>query len=101
MTTVLVGLGSNLEPREEHIRTALDLVQERGAVRVVKTSGLRETDPVGGPPQGAYLNGAALVETDLEPADLLALLKSVEARVGRVADLLLFGLCRGRKPRRK
>lgn len=27
--------------------------------------------------------------------------KDVEARVGRVADLLLFGLCRGRKPRPK
>jgi len=27
--------------------------------------------------------------------------RDVEARVGRVADLLLFGLCRGRKPRPK
>jgi AcrR family transcriptional regulator len=31
----------------------------------------------------------------------LGLRVDVEARVGRVADLLLFGLCRGRKPRTK
>jgi len=83
MNRVLIGLGSNVEPREEHVRTALDLIQERGAVRLVKASTLRETDPVGGPPQGKYLNGAAVVETDLAPRDLLALLKAVEARVGR------------------
>ncbi len=83
MTRVLLGLGSNLDPREEHIRTALDLLQERGAVRVERVSTLRETEPVGGPPQGSYLNGAALVETDLSPRDLLDLIKSVEARVGR------------------
>jgi len=103
MTRVLVGIGSNLEPREEHIRSALDLLQEGGAVRVESVSTLRETDPVGGPPQGAYLNGAAVVETGLEPRDLLALLKSVESRVGRRQggvrwgprevdlDILLFG----------
>jgi pantoate--beta-alanine ligase len=83
VTRVLLGLGSNLEPREGRIRAALDLLQEQGAVRVLRTSALRETDPVGGPPQGKYLNGAALVETDLPPRDLLALLKSVEARIGR------------------
>jgi pantoate--beta-alanine ligase len=83
VSRVLVGVGSNLEPREEHIRTALDLLQEQGAARVVKTSRFRETDPVGGPPQGKYLNGAVVVETDLAPRDLLALLKAVETRVGR------------------
>ncbi|MCK6479983.1 MAG: pantoate--beta-alanine ligase [Planctomycetes bacterium] len=91
MTRVLLGLGSNLEPREEHIRTALDLLQERGAVRVERVSRLRETEPVGGPPQGSYLNGAALVETDLSPRDLLALIKSVEGRVGRSATGVRWG----------
>jgi pantoate--beta-alanine ligase len=83
MSRVLIGIGSNLEPREEHLRSALDLLQEQGAVRLLRTSALRETDPVGGPPQERYLNGAAVVETDLAPKDLLALLKSVESRVGR------------------
>jgi pantoate--beta-alanine ligase len=83
MTRVLIGLGSNVEPREEHVRTALDLIQERGAVRLERLSTLRETEPVGGPPQGRYLNGAAVIETELAPRDLLALLKSVESRVGR------------------
>ena len=81
MTTVLLGLGSNLEPREENVRSALDLLQQGGSVTVETVSSLRETDPLGGPPQGRYLNGAAVVTTDLEPRALLDLVKSVEARV--------------------
>ncbi len=103
MTTVLLGVGSNLGRREENIRSALDLLQEGGEVRVVRLSTLRETVPVGGPPQGEFLNGAALVETGLEPRELLRLLKSVEERAGRRPggvrwgpreidlDILLFG----------
>jgi len=83
VSRALLGLGSNVEPREDHVRTALDMLQEGGAVRLLKVSRLQETEPVGGPPQGKYLNGAALLETDLAPRDLLALVKSVETRVGR------------------
>lgn len=48
-----------------------------------RVSAFVESEPVGGPPQGKFLNGAAWVETDLEPRDLLALLKRVEVEEGR------------------
>lgn len=46
-------------------------------------SSWHETEPVGGPPQGPFLNGAALVRTDLEPRPLLRLLKTLERAAGR------------------
>lgn len=85
MPRVFIGLGANVGEREANIRRALSLIEEDGAGEIVRVSGLIETDPLGGPPgQPAYLNGAAELETDLAPEDLLGAMKDVERRVGRV-----------------
>ncbi|MHC4914808.1 MAG: 2-amino-4-hydroxy-6-hydroxymethyldihydropteridine diphosphokinase [Planctomycetota bacterium] len=83
MATVYLGLGANLGEREASIRRALEMLAERGVgVRVV--SALIETEAVGGPPgQPRFLNGAALVETDLSPRELLEVCSEVEAALGR------------------
>ncbi len=78
----LVGLGSNVGDRRGNIQRALALLEGLD-VRVEEVSGLRETAPVGGPPQGDFLNGAARVATALGPHELLAVLKEVERQVGR------------------
>lgn len=100
---VYVALGSNLGDREGIIRAALRELAEDGAVRVVRCSTLRETEPVGGPPgQGRYLNAVAELATTLSPRQLLKRLLAIERRHGRersVAngprtldlDLLLYG----------
>jgi 2-amino-4-hydroxy-6-hydroxymethyldihydropteridine diphosphokinase len=74
-------------------------------VRVRRVSSFRETEPVGGPPgQGAYLNAAAVLETTVEPFELLRVLQAIEGRFGRVRtvrwgertldlDLLLYDDC--------
>ena len=100
--SVLLGLGSNLGDRREFIERAARLIDEIEGVELKSISSLIETEPVGGPPQGRYLNGAAELETALEPRDLLARLQEVEAELGRVRkvlngprnidlDILLFG----------
>jgi len=100
--SVLLGLGSNLGGRREFIERAARLIDEIEGVELKSLSSLIETEPVGGPPQGKYLNGAAELETALEPRDLLARLQEVEAELGRVRkvlngprnidlDILLFG----------
>jgi 2-amino-4-hydroxy-6-hydroxymethyldihydropteridine diphosphokinase len=83
MPTVYLGLGANLGEREANIRRALEMLAERGVgVRVV--SALIETEPVGGPSgQPMFLNGAALVETDLSPRELLEACGEVESALGR------------------
>ena len=100
--SVLLGLGSNLGDRREFIERAARLIDEIEGVELKSISSLIETEPVGGPPQGRYLNGAAELETALEPQELLARLQEVEAGLGRVRkvlngprnidlDILLFG----------
>ena len=83
MPTVYLGLGANLGDREENIRRALEMLAERSVgVRVV--SALVETEPQGGPPeQPKFINGAALVETDLSPRELLEVSAEVEQALGR------------------
>tara|TARA_B100001245_G_scaffold234736_1_gene220937 strand:+ start:560 stop:1096 length:537 start_codon:yes stop_codon:yes gene_type:complete len=100
--SVLLGLGSNLGGRREFIERAVRLIDEIEGVELKNLSSLIETEPVGGPPQGRYLNGAAELETALEPRDLLSRLQEVETELGRVRkvlngprnidlDILLFG----------
>ena len=68
MATAYLALGSNLGDRRANLEAALAALRGNTAVRVLAVSGFIETEPVGGPPgQGSYLNGAAAVETDLEP----------------------------------
>lgn len=82
---VYIALGSNLGDRAGHIRTALRELAEEGDIRVLRCSSLRETAPVGGPPdQPAFLNAAAELGTRLPPRALLARLLAIEARHGRV-----------------
>ena len=84
MATAYLALGSNLGDRRANLEAALAALRANTAVRVLAVSGFIETEPVGGPPgQGAYLNGAAAVETDLEPHALLAECKRIEKSLGR------------------
>ena len=83
MSTVYIGIGSNLGDREKHIEDATRRVRELPGVVEVRGSSLYETEPVGGPPQGPFLNGALCVETALEPLDLLRGLQAIEAGLKR------------------
>ncbi|HEX6725334.1 MAG TPA: 2-amino-4-hydroxy-6-hydroxymethyldihydropteridine diphosphokinase [Gaiella sp.] len=78
-----VGLGANLGDREATIRRAVSLLDDLAGVTVVGVSILRETEPWGPVEQPPYLNGAAVVETELGPRELLAALLDIERRLGR------------------
>jgi len=86
VTRAFVGLGANLVDREATIAEAVRLLATRKGIRIVAVSSLRETDPVGAVDQPRFLNGAALVETDLGPHGLLDALLAVEQELGRVRD---------------
>ena len=86
MTRAFVGVGANLGDREATIAEATRLLGRRNGIRLLAVSALRETDPVGVVDQPRFLNGAALVETDLGPRELLDALLAVEHELGRVRD---------------
>ena len=86
MSTAWLSLGSNVAP-EKHLRTAVAALRERfGAVRV---SPVYRSPAVGfnGPD---FLNCAAAVDTDLEPAALDAWLHALEDAHGRRRDVPRF-----------
>ncbi|HEU0335728.1 MAG TPA: 2-amino-4-hydroxy-6-hydroxymethyldihydropteridine diphosphokinase [Gaiellaceae bacterium] len=91
MARAYVGLGANLGDREHALRRALELLDAEVGIRVVSVSSFRETDPVGYLDQPPFLNGAAAVETELAPRELLERLLGVERALGRVREGPRFG----------
>lgn len=81
---VVIGLGSNLGPRLEHLRAAAAALERLRGLSVLKRSSVIETPPAGGPRQPAYLNAAVLAECELAPTDLLAQTQQLEVELGRV-----------------
>lgn len=79
---VYLGLGANLGDRAATMRAARD--QLAPVVDVVRCSGLYETPAWGGVAQPAFLNAVCHGRTTLAPAELLAQLKYIEQRLGRV-----------------
>jgi len=102
VTVAYVGLGANLGAREETLRRALELLAAADGVSLLAVSQLRETEPVGVVDQPPFLNGAVALETTHTPRELLDLLLTIEASLGRVReerwgprtvdlDLLVYG----------
>ncbi|MEX2422782.1 MAG: 2-amino-4-hydroxy-6-hydroxymethyldihydropteridine diphosphokinase [Acidimicrobiia bacterium] len=85
-STATVALGSNLGDRLGQLRAGVEGLRRLG--EVVAVSALYETDPVGGPDQGPYLNAVVEIATHLEPEDLLAELHRIEGDSERTRDVL-------------
>lgn len=83
MSIVYLAIGSNLGDRHENIETAKMLLLENN-INILHCSSIIETIPAGGPPdQPNFLNGVIKIETNLNPDDLLDLLKTIESKLGR------------------
>lgn len=98
---VFVALGTNLGDRERNLAQGVRGLT-RGGLHITARSSVYETEPVGGPAQGAYLNAVVQAETALDPEAVLASCLGVERDLGRVRgvknaprtldlDLLLYG----------
>ncbi len=84
MAYALVAVGCNLGDRRGQLAAALERLAANSGVRVLSVSRWHETAPVGGPAgQGAFLNGALLLETSLAPETLRTLLAQIESQLGR------------------
>jgi 2-amino-4-hydroxy-6-hydroxymethyldihydropteridine diphosphokinase len=79
-----LALGSNLGDRAGNLQGAVDGLAGAPGTRLVAVSRVYETEPVGGPDQGAYLNAVVEVATDLDPHALLAVGQQLERAAQRV-----------------
>jgi 2-amino-4-hydroxy-6-hydroxymethyldihydropteridine diphosphokinase len=101
MTTVYLSLGSNIGDREKNIGRAIEALTVRG-VRVTRSSSLYETEPLEIRDQPWFLNSAIEAQTEIAPAQLMAMLLEIEREMGRERripkgprsidmDILLYG----------
>jgi 2-amino-4-hydroxy-6-hydroxymethyldihydropteridine diphosphokinase len=97
-----IGVGSNVGDRQAYIDRATEELKRTPNVRIIKISSIYETEPVGGLPQGKFLNGVLGIQTSLGPKEVLRELNRIEANLGRRRlarngprtidlDILLYG----------
>ena len=70
--------------RREQLNRAVELLRFMPGVTLLRVSRYRETKPIGGPVgQSPFLNGACLLETDLQPHEMMGMLAAVENTLHR------------------
>lgn len=102
MARAFVGLGANLGDPVVQVTRALAALAALDDTRIVRTSSLYRTSPVGHADQPDYINAVTLLATGLAPRALLDSLQGIERAAGRERsfrnaprvldlDLLLYG----------
>lgn len=79
---IYLSLGSNTGSREKNIHEALRRLKNI-SVKILKTSALYLTEPVGYKRQADFYNIAVKAKTKLLPFELLDAIKSIEKSMGR------------------
>lgn len=104
MVNVYLGLGTNLGDKEQHLRDAVNKIEERIG-KVISLSAFYATAPWGFSSENTFLNAAVGVETSLLPLEVLSETQAIERELGRKVkslggvyadrvidvDLLLYG----------
>ena len=104
MTTVHLGLGTNIGNRKENLTRAIEALS-LALGHYTALSSFIETAPWGFDSENAFLNCAVAFETELVPQELLGTTESIERELGRTTksnggvyhdrvidiDILLYG----------
>ncbi len=86
-----IALGSNMGDRAGNLRRSLEMLAANETTSIIRVSPFLQTAPVptrnaDGPLGGPYINAACVIDTILQPRDLLDLLLSIERTLGRTRD---------------
>lgn len=79
-----MALGSNLGDRAAHLARGRERLRGLPGTRLTAASTIEETAPLGPVRQGPFLNQMVLLETALEPEELLTHCRAIEHEAGRV-----------------
>lgn len=84
MALAYIGLGSNLGNREKQLEKAIAAIASSLPAVILKKSSIIETEPVDYLDQPRFLNQIIMIETNLQPLNLLQRLQQIEADLGRI-----------------
>jgi 2-amino-4-hydroxy-6-hydroxymethyldihydropteridine diphosphokinase len=87
MRSVVFGIGSNLGDSAAILQGAVSDLNKIDGLEITAASTIYETDPVGGPQQGVFLNAVLVGRTSLDNAALLDAAQSVEQDWHRVREV--------------
>lgn len=79
---VFLGIGSNIGNRAGNIHDAIGLL-EKNVGKIAKKSHVYETQPWGEPNQDPFYNQVVMLNTTLDPRDLLDKISRIERELGR------------------
>jgi len=99
---IFLGLGSNLGDRGQALQSAVQHIAILPETAVLRCSSVFETEPWGEMEQNAFYNAVVEIHTVLDPQALLAAVKGIERKMGRIEskkygprlidiDILLYG----------
>jgi 2-amino-4-hydroxy-6-hydroxymethyldihydropteridine diphosphokinase len=86
-----IALGSNLGESREQIARAFERLAALPKTRLIARSPLYGSAPFGPVEQGDFVNAVAAVLTQLEPLELLRVLKQLERELGREQPIVRWG----------
>ena len=85
--TAYIALGSNEGDSLKIIEDALKDIDQDSSCKLIKQSTIMRSTPYGGVEQNIFYNGAIVLETYLEPYNLLEFLQTIEAKYKRKRDI--------------
>ncbi|MCM3571462.1 2-amino-4-hydroxy-6-hydroxymethyldihydropteridine diphosphokinase [Neobacillus mesonae] len=85
--TSIIALGSNIGNRYDNIRIAIKKLTNQTDIKLVRSSSIYETDPVGYEDQDLFLNMVIEIQTTLEAMELLDRCLTVESELGRKREI--------------
>jgi len=82
MSTVYLGLGTNLGDKEQNLHQAIDKIQERVG-KILSLSAFYNSAPWGYISDNMFVNAAVCVSTDFSPQEVLNITQEIEKELGR------------------
>ncbi len=86
-----VGLGSNLGDPPDNLRNAALAIGKLPATRILARSSIYRSEPWGDRDQDDFCNAVLELQTSLEPGELLAKMRGIEAAMGRRREVRRWG----------
>ncbi len=108
MPKALLSFGSNIPPKKSTIQQGIAEIIKRKVGRMLMIAPFYKTAAVGNQKQDWFINTCVLIETHLQPLQLLEALQTIEADLGRIRtektekwgartldiDIILFEMCK-------
>lgn len=86
-TVAYIALGSNMGDRAYYLTEAVSRLDAHTQIRVLGSSSIYETEPVGYTDQDSFLNKVVAVCTTLTSHELLSYMLHIEIELGRIRDI--------------